>query len=471
MIIINYEIHILITFIIGFSVYFTMTKNTIILTSIIATTFIILATTSPAYAQVSDFYWSEDTGTGEVFTADSAGQNVLQVTSPPGQFVRIDDVEFDPLTSKVWWNNWVPGIPSASEDIYNANVDGTLQTSLGLISSCPGGPPPSGLTGIVLDPANSGLFYTRGVSYANCPLGEVSSVNMDGTAQTLLDAQSWHPDGIELSGGTVYWGAPGILTGPATGPLNQMDTAGGNKVIAQLPHVTGEGRSIAVDAANGLLFYSSHDAGGRDSGGAIFVVDLTNVAGGAVNVLNDPTTGIPDVELDATSMRIYWTDYQNGLIRSSSYDVNGNLFGPITDEVQGLTNPYGLALEIQTTIQVDIDIKPGSFPNSINTKSMGVVPVAILGSANFDVTTIDVTTLTFGPNSASPSHDLTDLDTYFDHLQDVNDDGFLDLVSHYKQKETGIACGDPDATLSGNLLPAFGAIPIEGTDSVNPKGC
>ena len=122
-------------------------------------------------------------------------------------------------------------------------------------------------------------------------------------------------------------------------------------------------------------------------------------------------------------------------------------------------------------IDVDIDIKPGSFPNSINTKSMGLVPVAILGSANFDVTQVDVTTLSFGPAGAAPAHDLTDLDTYFVHLQDVNEDGFLDLVSHYKQKETGIACGDTEATLSGNLLPALGGTPIEGTDSVNPKGC
>jgi hypothetical protein len=118
-------------------------------------------------------------------------------------------------------------------------------------------------------------------------------------------------------------------------------------------------------------------------------------------------------------------------------------------------------------IDVDIDIKPGSFPNSINTRSMGLVPVAILGSEDFDVTTIDVTTLMFG--TASPAHDLTDLDTYFEHLQDVNEDGWLDLVSHYKQKETGIGCFDTEATLSGNLLATGPGPLIEGTDSVNPK--
>ena len=112
---------------------------------------------------------------------------------------------------------------------------------------------------------------------------------------------------------------------------------------------------------------------------------------------------------------------------------------------------------------IQIDIKPASDPNSINVRSMGVVPVAILGSANFDVTTIDVTTLMFG--TASPVHDLTDSDTYDEHIQDVNDDGFDDLVSHYKQKETGIECGDTEATLTARTI---SGIDHAGTDTVNP---
>jgi hypothetical protein len=118
-------------------------------------------------------------------------------------------------------------------------------------------------------------------------------------------------------------------------------------------------------------------------------------------------------------------------------------------------------------VEVDIDIKPGSFPNSINPRSMGVVPVAILGSAEFDVTTVDVTTLAFGPNGAAAAHDLTDPLTYADHLQDVNEDGFTDLVSHYRQKETGLAPGDTEACLTGET---FDGVPIEGCDSVNVLG-
>lgn len=89
----------------------------------------------------------------------------------------------------------------------------------------------------------------------------------------------------------------------------------------------------------------------------------------------------------------------------------------------------------------DLDIKPGSYPNSINTKSRGVIPVALLGTDTFDVTTVDVTTLRFGPSDALPAHNLTDAEVYAEHLQDVNYDGYIDLVSHYRTKQTGIAVG------------------------------
>jgi len=114
-----------------------------------------------------------------------------------------------------------------------------------------------------------------------------------------------------------------------------------------------------------------------------------------------------------------------------------------------------------------IDIKPGSDPNSINLKSKGVVPVAFLGSAIFDVTDVDVETLEFGPAGATPVHDLTDAIVYADHLQDVNLDGFMDLVCHFKTQELGLVKGDTDATLTGETNDG---VIVYGTDSVNIVG-
>ena len=134
----------------------------------------------------------------------------------------------------------------------------------------------------------------------------------------------------------------------------------------------------------------------------------------------------------------------------------------------GAITPLGTVnslVDCPDVIDFDIDIKPGSDPNSINTKSKGVVPVAILGSATLDVTDIDVSTLQFA--GASPKHDLSDPLVYAAHLQDVNLDGFVDLVSHYPQKDTTV-CGQATGEITANLLDGTA---LSGSDSVRPLKC
>lgn len=148
-----------------------------------------------------------------------------------------------------------------------------------------------------------------------------------------------------------------------------------------------------------------------------------------------------------------------GLESNDNYNVLGNT---IAVNMQ-VTEPGDWIRVITEVIEVSIDIKPGSDPNAINLKSKGVIPVAILGSATFDVTTVDVTTLSFGPAGAAPAHDLTDPDVLSEHRQDVNGDGYVDLVSHYRVQETGIAAGDTKACLTG--LTVFNQA-IKGCDAI-----
>jgi len=108
-------------------------------------------------------------------------------------------------------------------------------------------------------------------------------------------------------------------------------------------------------------------------------------------------------------------------------------------------------------IEVEVAIRPDGGPNSINLNSEGIIPVAILGSGVFDVTTIDVTTLAFGPSEAVPAHRSGG------HSEDVNGDGFIDLVSHYRTQESGISFGMTEACVSGETLDG---IPIEGCDAI-----
>ena len=125
-------------------------------------------------------------------------------------------------------------------------------------------------------------------------------------------------------------------------------------------------------------------------------------------------------------------------------------------------DPFAIAIQPPvTTLSVDVDIKPGSSQNSVAVRNKGVIPVAILGTDSFDATDVDPSTLAFGPGGAPIAHGNG-------HIEDVDDDGILDLMAHFRTKETGITCGDVGATLTGET---FGGLAIEGSDSVRTTGC
>ena len=111
-----------------------------------------------------------------------------------------------------------------------------------------------------------------------------------------------------------------------------------------------------------------------------------------------------------------------------------------------------------TQVEVEIDIKPGSDPNSINLKSKGVVPVAVLTADDFDASTVDPETVLFA--EASPVRWT---------MEDVDGDGDLDLILHFKTQELGLTEDSTDSTLTGKT---YDGELLWGTDTVNivPKG-
>jgi hypothetical protein len=108
---------------------------------------------------------------------------------------------------------------------------------------------------------------------------------------------------------------------------------------------------------------------------------------------------------------------------------------------------------------VSIDIKPGSFPNSINLGSNGVVPVAILSSPTFNALTVNPMTVSL----AGANVKLKSNGTYQASQQDVNNDGLADLVVHVITDALALSSGDTDAVLKGFTV---GGVAVHGKDSV-----
>jgi len=112
-----------------------------------------------------------------------------------------------------------------------------------------------------------------------------------------------------------------------------------------------------------------------------------------------------------------------------------------------------LAGFVITSSACEIDIKPGSDPNSINLKSKGVVPVAVLTTSCLDATTVDPDTVLFA--GASPVRWT---------IEDVDGDGDMDLLFHFKTQELDLDENSTEATLTGST---YDGDPIQGTDTVN----
>lgn len=91
-------------------------------------------------------------------------------------------------------------------------------------------------------------------------------------------------------------------------------------------------------------------------------------------------------------------------------------------------------------LEVEIDIKPGSDENRVNTNGGGALPVSVITSDAFDALIVDIESVTFGPGHASPT---------LSAIEDVDGDGDLDLLLHFNESATGLQPRDDDACLEG----------------------
>jgi hypothetical protein len=125
----------------------------------------------------------------------------------------------------------------------------------------------------------------------------------------------------------------------------------------------------------------------------------------------------------------------------------------------GIDNLRWVGEESSGVFSVEIDIRPESETNPINPTSRGVVPVVLYGADDFDVTEIDASTLAFGPGEAAVAPRNRP------HFDDLDADGYLDLLVHHRIASAGIGRGDVEACLRGETLDGLA---FEGCDGVTP---
>jgi hypothetical protein len=152
--------------------------------------------------------------------------------------------------------------------------------------------------------------------------------------------------------------------------------------------------------------------------------------------LTPNTTGDP--VLDADTLRPVDVNSQSDTV----IQVGGNVY---TLELIGFSSDGGSTIEtsfilpedattesdlyaqITPPIVATLDIKPGSYPNSINLRNRGVVPVAVLTTEDFDATTIDPDTVEFA--GATPVRWT---------LEDVDGDGDTDMLFHFNTQDLNL---------------------------------
>lgn len=134
--------------------------------------------------------------------------------------------------------------------------------------------------------------------------------------------------------------------------------------------------------------------------------------------------GSTNVTTDAAGMATY------DVTLAAATSVGEIISATATESVSQNTSEFSKAIisTAPAVIQVEIDVKPGNDDNNQNVDANGVLPVAILTTVDFDAADVDPSTIIFA--GAAVDHFA---------MEDVDGDGDLDLLMHFRVGETNLA--------------------------------
>ncbi len=285
--------------------------------------------------------------------------------------------------------------------------------------------------------------------------------------------------GLNLDGSASASGVPSVASGNYIANNERgIQTQGsmhGGMVVHEITGNTIEANANGIRLAGGGFVVSGNDIlentafGIRAGAGTVSMDDLAInfncIEGNAFGL--DNASGLAG---SINAIQNWWGD-ASGPTHATNLGGTGDAVSDNVDFDPFLTvRPQcGPAPDV---MQADIDIKPGSDPNSINPLSRGTIPVAILSTAGFDAPAeVDRTSLTFGRTGDEESLHMRGrpgMQVPNCGVEDVNSDDLLDLVCHFNTQDTEFQCDDTEGILRGTLLDTT---PIEGTDAVMIVPC
>jgi len=202
---------------------------------------------------------------------------------------------------------------------------------------------------------------------------------------------------------------------------------------------------------------------GVNSTGDKMVFKATEIFGLCLGTTNGSLSNDTNHQLFYTETSRNQDEFDNALVFLNPNPLGGYIIA-WEDRWEGGDKDFqDMILTMSAHIDVDVDIKPYSYPNAINIKNKGVIPVAVFGADTFDVTTINSSTVLFGSTGTEAQVNMHPNGKYHQGFEDVNMDGYLDTVFHFRTQDTGFNIGDTIGMLTGKT---YSGVSIMGSDSV-----
>ncbi|UCG59588.1 MAG: right-handed parallel beta-helix repeat-containing protein [Phycisphaerales bacterium] len=352
------------------------------------------------------------------------------------------------------------------------------------------------------DRAGSNSTVTNCVFTANWAGGEGGGMRNDQSSPTVVNCCFTSNTGAYGGGMSNQWGSPNVTNCTFSDNLAVWNGGGMYNQSYSSPTVTNctFSDNRAPDYGGGM--YNTNNSSPAVTN-CIFSSNICCGGGGGIGSENSSPTATNCIFWGDTPNEIYnegtasptitYCDVQGGWtgtgnidldpmfadadgrlsLGSPCIDVGDNTAVPadITTDLDG--NPRIVngtvdmgAYEYPITL-VLIDIKPGSYPNAININGNGVIPVAILGSAEFDVAQVVIGSLDFAglevrvkPNGVSQCS-----------ISDVSGpegvpDGYDDLVCQFLDDPLLWMPGDGIADLTGMFSIDGKVVPFAGSDEI-----